>query len=43
VKCFPDVSHGWTTRGDVADATVARDAALAIDLVLDFTKAHASA
>ena len=27
---FPEMQHGWTVRGDLADAAVARDAALAL-------------
>jgi len=33
---FPDMSHGWTVRGNLAEPAVARDVKKAKDLVLDF-------
>ena len=33
---FPEMAHGWTTRGDLAEPAVARDVQKAKDLVLEF-------
>jgi len=33
---FPDMRHGWTVRGDLADPTIERDVKKAFNLVLDF-------
>merc|ERR1712136_1459 len=37
---FPDMTHGWTTRGDMADVTVNRDVKKAAQAALDFFKKH---
>lgn len=37
---FPDMAHGWTTRGDVSDDKIRRDVKLAIDEALKFFKKH---
>ena len=42
MRVFPDVTHGWTTRGDITDAAVARDTQIALDLMLDFTEKHSA-
>lgn len=33
---FPDMAHGWTTRGDMADANVKRDVELAVKMTKEF-------
>jgi dienelactone hydrolase len=33
---FPEMLHGWTTRGDVKDEKIARDVNIAMDQVLEF-------
>ena len=33
---FPDMRHGWTTRGDLSDPTVERDVKKAFNFVLAF-------
>ena len=37
---FPDMRHGWTVRGDLADPTIERDVKKAFNLVLDFFGKH---
>ena len=37
---FPDMVHGWTTRGDMKDEKVNRDVKKAIQLALDFFKKY---
>ena len=37
---FPDMAHGWTNRGDLADPPVARDVALALDRTCAFLAQH---
>ena len=38
---FPDMAHGWVTRGDVAnDPAIARDVDLAMKMTKDFLDAH---
>ena len=32
---FPDMVHGWTTRGDISKAEVKRDVAKAIELAVE--------
>lgn len=39
---FPDMKHGWTTRGDITnDETVARDVRRALRETVDFLRTHA--
>ena len=33
---FPEMTHGWTVRGNLADPAVVRDVQKAKDLVLEF-------
>ena len=33
---FPDMSHGWTTRGDLSDPIVERDVKKAFNFVISF-------
>ena len=33
---FPDMRHGWTVRGDLADPAIERDVKKAFNLVLAF-------
>ena len=33
---FPDMSHGWTTRGDLSDPKVERDVKKAFNFVISF-------
>ena len=33
---FPDMSHGWTTRGDLTDANVKRDVELAMTTTVEY-------
>ena len=33
---FPDMKHGWTTRGDMTDPTVDRDVQKALNFALTF-------
>merc|ERR1712060_885150 len=35
---FPEMSHGWVARGDLNDATVARDVKAAMELAVPFFK-----
>ena len=37
---FPEMKHGWVTRGDLADPTVARDVELALSETLAFLRTH---
>jgi len=37
---FPDMMHGWTTRGDMSDAKVNRDVKKAVQAAIDFFKKH---
>jgi len=37
---FPEMTHGWTTRGDVSKAAVNRDVKKAIADAIDFFKKH---
>jgi len=37
---FPDMVHGWTTRGDMSDGKVDRDVKKAFQTALDFFKKH---
>ena len=37
---FPDMSHGWSIRGDATDPAVARDVRAAVEKVCTFFKAH---
>ena len=37
---FPEMSHGWMSRGDIKDESVARDVKLAMEKTLDFFKLH---
>ena len=37
---FPDMTHGWCSRGDDADPAVARDQKLAIDMTAKFCLEH---
>jgi len=37
---FPDMAHGWVVRGDLSDATVARDVRIAMDLSTSFFRKH---
>jgi len=36
VKTFPDMAHGWVSRGDVTQEKVARDIKLALEMTFDF-------
>jgi hypothetical protein len=33
---FPEMAHGWVSRGDITDPVVARDLKIAIDMTLEF-------
>ena len=37
---YPEMSHGWMSRGDIKDESVARDVKLAMEKTLDFFKLH---
>lgn len=37
---FPDMRHGWTTRGDLSDPTIERDVKKAFNFVLAFFKKY---
>ena len=37
---FPEMKHGWVTRGDLGDPAVQRDAELAMDLIMDHLRLH---
>ena len=37
---FPEMAHGWTTRGDVSNAAVNRDVKKAVADAIDFFKKH---
>jgi len=39
-KLYPDMVHGWTLRGDIANAAVARDVGLAFDAAVAFFGKH---
>jgi len=39
-KDFPDMSHGFVSRGDISDPKVARDVRAAVDLAVSFFKKH---
>jgi dienelactone hydrolase len=41
VEEFPDMLHGWVSRGDVGDVTVKRDVERAMSLTLSFLDSHA--
>ena len=36
VKEFPEMTHGWMTRGSLSDGAVARDVAAGMQLILSF-------
>ena len=36
IVTFPDMKHGWTTRGDMSDPKVDRDVKKALNLALGF-------
>ena len=36
VVTFPDMKHGWVTRGDMSDSKVERDVKKGINLALSF-------
>ena len=36
IVTFPDMKHGWTTRGDMSDPKVDRDVKKALNLALSF-------
>jgi dienelactone hydrolase len=38
---FPEMSHGWTNRGDMAKPAVLRDAQKALAMFIEFAKKHA--
>ena len=35
IVTFPDMKHGWTTRGDMSDPKVDRDVKKALNLALE--------
>ncbi len=37
---FPEMRHGWTTRGDLSSAAVERDVKKAIDLAIKHFDKH---
>ena len=37
---FPDMKHGWVTRGDLGEPAVQRDAELAMGLIMDHLRLH---
>jgi dienelactone hydrolase len=37
-KTYPEMKHGWSVRGELSDPAIARDAADAISLTIDFFK-----
>ena len=39
-KAFPEMSHGWSVRGDVGDASVKRDVELAMSEAKAFLAKH---
>jgi dienelactone hydrolase len=40
IQDYPDMSHGWVSRGDILEANVARDAKAALALCLTFFKSN---
>jgi dienelactone hydrolase len=40
VEEFPDMLHGWVSRGDVGEASVQRDFEKAMSLILSFMETH---
>ena len=36
IVTFPDMKHGWVTRGDMSDSKVERDVQKGINLALSF-------
>jgi hypothetical protein len=40
VKSYAEVDHGWVSRGDASDATVARDAQSALEECKIFFRRH---
>lgn len=39
-KEFPEMAHGWVSRGDISNPKVARDVRAAMDLASSFFKKH---
>eukprot|EP01041_Mallomonas_annulata_P010229 gene10229-21328_t len=42
VRHFPDMIHGWVSRGDMTDPIVKRDKELSIEMMQNFLKEHLS-
>lgn len=37
---FPEMNHGWSSRGDMAKEAVRRDVQKAMDLTIEYFTAH---
>ncbi len=42
IEEYPEMVHGWTVRGDLSDASVARDVVGAVDKGFQFMHRHMS-